>query len=234
MGVKAGLFISCQDWSLWQPLPPSQICAPTRPYLPFQVGSGSAITDTINQYSAISRKGERKWKITKSIAANHAVPKSTVLRSANSVSGGKARPILFRLKALVTAILVGLCVPLTPSVAQAPLVTEQMRLSVMTPKQIAYEQVMIQWKSEREYKCLVELVHRESRWNPLAHNKSSGAFGLFQFLPSTWGNYKFPYKPKDASIQITAGLRYIYKRYDTPCEAWSFWQSNARKGNPWY
>jgi hypothetical protein len=206
----------------------------TRPYLPFQVGSSSAITDTINEYSAISQKGERKWKIRTLIAANHVAYKSTVLRSANTASGGKAKPIVLRLKVLVTAILVGLCIPLTPSVAQAPIVTEQMRLSVMSPKQIAYERVMIQWKSEREYKCLVELIHRESRWNPLAHNKSSGAFGLFQFLPSTWGNYKFPYKPKDASIQITAGLRYIYKRYDTPCEAWDFWQSNARKGNPWY
>ena len=112
--------------------------------------------------------------------------------------------------------------------------TEQMRLKIMTPKQIAYERVMAQWDSEREFKCLVELVHHESRWNPLALNKSSGAFGLFQFLPSTWGNYKFPYKPKDVSIQITAGLRYIYKRYDTPCKAWAFWQQNAKRGNPWY
>jgi hypothetical protein len=216
------------------PLYLARSAPPTRPYLPFQVGSGSAITDTINEYSAISQKGERKWKIRTLIAANHVAYKSTVLRSANTASGGRTKPIALRLKVLVTAILVGLCIPLTPSVAQAPILTEERRLSIMSPKQIAYERVMIQWKSEREYKCLVELIYRESRWNPLAHNKSSGAFGLFQFLPSTWGNYKFPFKPKDASIQITAGLRYIHKRYDTPCEAWDFWQSNARKGNPWY
>jgi hypothetical protein len=160
--------------------------------------------------------------------------RSIRLLSAPTVSGGKARPIVFKGRVLVIAIMVGLFAPLTHSVAQAPLMTEQMRLKIMTPKQIAYERVMAQWDSEREYKCLVELVHHESRWNPKALNKSSGAFGLFQFLPSTWGNYKFPYKPKDVSIQITAGLRYIYKRYDTPCKAWAFWQAQAQKGNPWY
>jgi SLT domain-containing protein len=102
------------------------------------------------------------------------------------------------------------------------------------PKLHAKQAVLAQWGKTSEYKCLEQLVQRESGWRITAHNKSSGAFGLFQFLPSTWGNYKFPYKPKEASIQITAGLRYITKRYGSPCKAWSFWQSNAAKGNPWY
>jgi len=93
---------------------------------------------------------------------------------------------------------------------------------------------MSQWKSKREYVCLAQLWGKESGWNPAAHNKSSGAFGIPQFLPETWGNYKFPYKPKAASIQITAGLRYITKRYETPCKAWAFWQHKANRGNPWY
>ena len=104
----------------------------------------------------------------------------------------------------------------------------------MTPKELAHVQVMEKWGSAREYACLVELVFHESRWNPLAHNKASGAFGLFQFLPSTWKNYKYPYKPKDPKIQIKAGLRYIEKRYGSPCKAWGFWQHQAKKGNPWY
>jgi SLT domain-containing protein len=94
--------------------------------------------------------------------------------------------------------------------------------------------VVEQWGKPSEYKCLEQLIQHESGWRINAHNKSSGAFGLFQFLPSTWGNYKFPYKPKDASIQVKAGLRYITKRYGTPCKAWSFWQMQAKKGNPWY
>jgi len=104
----------------------------------------------------------------------------------------------------------------------------------MTPKEITHEKIMLQWGDKREYHCAVKLIHHESRWNHLAYNESSGAFGLFQFLPTTWGNYKFPYKPKDVTIQIKAGLRYITKRYGSPCEAWAFWQKQARTGNPWY
>jgi soluble lytic murein transglycosylase-like protein len=93
---------------------------------------------------------------------------------------------------------------------------------------------MKQWHQETEYKCLVKLWEKESNWNPKAHNKSSGAFGIAQFLPQTWANYNYPYQPKDATIQIKAGLRYITKRYGSPCRAWSFWQRQAAKGNAWY
>ena len=92
----------------------------------------------------------------------------------------------------------------------------------------------IQIVSANEYKCLDTLWTHESNWNPKAENKKSGAFGIAQFMPETWGNYKYPYKPTDAGIQITAGLRYITKRYGSPCEAWAFWQKQAKKGNPWY
>jgi hypothetical protein len=126
---------------------------------------------------------------------------------------------------------VGLGLPFSAVAAQAPFASPEM---LMTPKEIAQDAVMDQWHSNREYLCLVELVDRESRWNPLARNKSSDAFGLFQFMPETWGNYKFPFQPKDVTIQITAGLRYITVRYGSPCEAWAFWQKQANRGNPWY
>jgi hypothetical protein len=134
----------------------------------------------------------------------------------------------------LVALTVGLGLPLSSSVAQAPIATKEQLLRVTDPKKIAHERVMEQWGSVKEFKCLDQLVHHESRWNPKARNKSSDAFGLFQFLPSTWGNYKFPFQPKEASIQITAGLRYITKRYGSPCKAWAFWQQQARKGSPWY
>jgi membrane-bound lytic murein transglycosylase MltF len=92
------------------------------------------------------------------------------------------------------------------------------------PKAFAYAKVLDQWGSKHEYNCLVQIWERESHWNPLAHNKRSGAFGIAQFMPETWGNYKLPYKPKSASVQITGGLRYIYKRYGSPCQAWAWWQ----------
>src|SRR5690606_9261952 len=40
--------------------------------------------------------------------------------------------------------------------------------------------------SEREAAALIELVRRESGWNPTAQNPTSTAYGLFQFLNSTW------------------------------------------------
>lgn len=64
---------------------------------------------------------------------------------------------------------------------------------------------------------LKDLVQRESSWNPQADNPESSAYGLFQFLDSTWDDYggltKNPYK------QIRKGLRYIKDRYGDPTDA---------------
>lgn len=88
----------------------------------------------------------------------------------------------------------------------------------------------------KQFACLDQLIKHESGWRVNALNRSSGAFGLFQFLPSTWGNYKFPYKPKDAYTQMRAGLRYVQKRYGSPCAAWNFWKKQAGKDlrGGWY
>lgn len=134
---------------------------------------------------------------------------------------------------LVVAISVGFCISISPSQAVAPTFDSRMFANVY-PKAYAYHNVMTQWRSKTEYACLVDLWERESHWNRFAHNKHSGAFGIAQFMPETWGNYKLPYKPVDASVQITGGLRYIYKRYGSPCKAWSFWQRQAKRGNAWY
>jgi membrane-bound lytic murein transglycosylase MltF len=107
----------------------------------------------------------------------------------------------------------------------APAVTLKM-YAQMHPKEYAKRLVLAQWESKRQYACLVELWNRESHWNPKAHNKSSGAFGIAQFMPTTWANYHLPYKPVSASVQITGGLRYITKRYGSPCAAWAFWQKH--------
>jgi SLT domain-containing protein len=147
--------------------------------------------------------------------------------------GAKGLKIGIIRKVLIATLLVGLCNAITAQTATPLMATMEMRAQY-NPKFYAHVKVIEQWNSKAEFACLEQLWQKESNWNPKAHNKSSGAFGIAQFMPETWGNYKFPYKPKEASIQITAGLRYITKRYGSPCEAWNFWQKQAKRGNPWY
>jgi hypothetical protein len=118
--------------------------------------------------------------------------------------------------------------------AQAAIAPIASREMLLTPKQFAKQAVLSQWKSLRQFSCLNLMWEHESHWNPQSLNERSGAFGIPQFLPATWGNYKFPYEPASARVQITAGLRYITVRYGTPCKAWSFWQRQANRGNAWY
>jgi soluble lytic murein transglycosylase-like protein len=137
----------------------------------------------------------------------------------------KGERLKFSRQVLLSAALAVGLLTATPAVAQAP-ARSMHQLSV---KELAAVMVKEQWANNfhREYACLVQLVQRESGWRVTAHNKSSGAFGLFQFLPSTWKNYKYPFKPLDPQVQIKAGLRYIFKRYETPCGAWNFWKKKA-------
>jgi len=79
-----------------------------------------------------------------------------------------------------------------------------------------------------QWKCLNSLWMSESHFNPKALNMGSHAFGIAQFLPTTWGNYDLK-KTSVASLQIKYGLHYIQIRYGDPCNAWKFWQKNQ-----WY
>ena len=56
----------------------------------------------------------------------------------------------------------------------------------------------------------------------------SGAYGIAQFLPTTWGNYKVV-KTSETKLQIKYGLRYIHKRYGSACGAKAFWVKHG-----WY
>lgn len=96
---------------------------------------------------------------------------------------------------------------------------------------LAFLTLYAQGQSLTEWKCLNNLWNHESHFNPKALNMHSGAFGMAQFLPSTWDNYKVV-KTTDAKLQIKYGLRYIHNRYGSvkdptgACNAWAFWQKN--------
>jgi len=79
-----------------------------------------------------------------------------------------------------------------------------------------------------EFTCLENLWGKESGWNPNAQNPSSTAYGIPQFLDSTWAGTGIA-KTSDGYRQIDAGLIYIANRYGTPCGAWGHSQSTG-----WY
>ncbi len=75
------------------------------------------------------------------------------------------------------------------------------------------------WSSGQQWADLVSLWNRESGWSNTAQNPTSTAYGIAQFLDTTWA----PYGPKtsSATLQIKYGLEYIKDRYGSPSAAWA-------------
>jgi hypothetical protein len=92
----------------------------------------------------------------------------------------------------------------------------------------AYQEYLKDIVPEREELCYFNIIDRESNWNPLAQNPKSTAFGIGQFLNSTWGlvDYK---KTKNPYDQIDAMVLYVKLIYGDGCNAWDF-----KKQHGWY
>jgi hypothetical protein len=76
-----------------------------------------------------------------------------------------------------------------------------------------YAQAGFGWQG-REWECLLALWTRESRFDNYAKNqRGSSAYGIAQLLRE---------KDSRAEFQILRGLKYIDKRYSSPCKAWNF------------
>lgn len=71
----------------------------------------------------------------------------------------------------------------------------------------------------RQWGCLDRLWNRESRWNHFARNRHSGAYGIPQALPGGKMSSAGADWRTNPRTQINWGLRYIDKRYGTPCHA---------------
>lgn len=86
------------------------------------------------------------------------------------------------------------------------------------------------WGEGEQWEALKWIVQKESSWNPTARNASSGAFGLFQFNPSSGTMQEYlPDANPNPAIQAEAGRRYIRDRYGDPLGAKVFWEANG-----WY
>ena len=76
-----------------------------------------------------------------------------------------------------------------------------------------YAQAGFGW-SGREWECLLSLWTGESRFDNYAKNqRGSSAYGIAQLLGE---------KDNRPEYQILRGLKYIDKRYNTPCRAYKF------------
>lgn len=87
-----------------------------------------------------------------------------------------------------------------------------------TSRNYARQTLAIKGIDHSEWVCLEKLWTRESNWRHTAQNKTSTAFGIAQFLDGTWNAVGIE-KSRNPYVQIQAGLIYIEKRYDTPCQA---------------
>lgn len=62
---------------------------------------------------------------------------------------------------------------------------------------------------------------KESGWRNTAQNPTSTAYGIGQFLNSTWAGVGIP-KTSDPAMQVEAMARYIKNRYGSPSRALAF------------
>lgn len=93
------------------------------------------------------------------------------------------------------------------------------------------------WGPEH-WPALDKLIQGESSWNPTIQNRSSGAFGLFQFMPFHWGPGRIlPHGTRsNIAQQVQAGFSYIKGKYGTPTGAYNFWLRTDPRPYPghWY
>lgn len=84
------------------------------------------------------------------------------------------------------------------------------------------------WSTGTQWSDLNSLIMAESGWCNVAQNPTSTAFGIGQFLNTTWATVGGQ-KTSNATVQIKLTLAYIKARYGSPQQAWAFHLANG-----WY
>lgn len=82
------------------------------------------------------------------------------------------------------------------------------------------------WAVGAEWTALNNVVMAESGYRNTAQNPTSTAYGMFQFLDSTWASVGGT-KTSVALMQAVYGLKYIKQRYGDPIKAWQFHVANG-------
>lgn len=113
-----------------------------------------------------------------------------------------------RLKRLARGVLIAIGIALCSASPAGQATISQQK----TP--FAYATGMI---GELQAECLFRIAIKESNINYKAINKSSGAYGAWQFLTSKA-------KGTNAHEQVLLAIDYANYRYGSPCKAWAFWQ----------
>jgi hypothetical protein len=112
-----------------------------------------------------------------------------------------------------------------PAVPASPVVIYKERpiLEQVDAKKLAKELL-----SKNQYKCLANLLGKESAWRPEAKNPKSSAKGIGQLLDATYRSLGMEHS--QASVpQLVATLAYIHRRHLTPCSAWDHFKKHS-----WY
>jgi hypothetical protein len=78
----------------------------------------------------------------------------------------------------------------------------------------------------KEWDALYKLMMGESGFKNTAQNPTSSAYGMFQFLNATWGDFGGK-KTSDPRLQTQYGLAYIAQRYGSPSKALAKWQARS-------
>lgn len=102
-----------------------------------------------------------------------------------------------------------------------PMPTAPAGISPGTNQALGYHLLIEFGFAADQWPYLNALWTRESGWNYLAENKSSGAYGIPQSLPADKMAVVGPDWRSNPETQIKWGLAYIAARYGTPQGAWA-------------
>jgi hypothetical protein len=86
-------------------------------------------------------------------------------------------------------------------------------------QKILYEAMIAAGFGPEQWPPLQNLENKEASFSPTAEN-ASGAYGMGQFMPYTWGTYGTGPKTSDPTLQAKYMMQYIAGRYGTPQAAW--------------